>query len=90
VAEDTAGEGVPTGHCRTATAGPRSVVTNPAIENYRAAGRPGDRFPLGADLVKDPGVPVAAYDDGSGVTAIFTRSALNVLNRPRSAPHALG
>jgi L-histidine Nalpha-methyltransferase len=45
---------------------------------------PGDRFLLGADLVKSPQVLVAAYDDASGVTASFNKNVLSVLN------HGLG
>ena len=36
---------------------------------------------LGADLVKDPAVLVAAYDDARGVTAAFNRNLLEVLRR---------
>ena len=39
-----------------------------------------DRFLLGVDLIKDPEVLVAAYDDSDGVTAEFNRNALRVLN----------
>jgi L-histidine N-alpha-methyltransferase len=46
-----------------------------------AALRPGDRFLLGVDLVKDPAVLRAAYDDAAGVTAEFNRNLLRVLNR---------
>jgi L-histidine N-alpha-methyltransferase len=42
--------------------------------------RPGDAFLLGTDLVKDPAVLVAAYDDDAGVTAAFNRNVLSVLN----------
>ena len=42
--------------------------------------RPGDAFLLGTDLVKDPAVLVAAYDDTSGVTAAFNKNVLSVLN----------
>lgn len=42
---------------------------------------PGDHLLLGIDLVKDPSVLVAAYDDAAGVTAEFNRNALRVLNR---------
>jgi L-histidine N-alpha-methyltransferase len=42
---------------------------------------PEDRFLLGADLVKDPEVIEAAYDDGDGVTADFNRNVLHVINR---------
>lgn len=39
-----------------------------------------DRLLLGIDLVKDPAVLLAAYDDSAGVTAEFNRNALRVLN----------
>jgi L-histidine N-alpha-methyltransferase len=42
---------------------------------------PTDRLLLGTDLVKDPAVIEAAYDDSQGVTAEFNRNALHVLNR---------
>ena len=42
--------------------------------------RPGDALLLGTDLVKDPAVLVAAYDDTSGVTAAFNKNVLSVLN----------
>jgi L-histidine N-alpha-methyltransferase len=42
---------------------------------------PGDWFLLGIDLVKDPELLVAAYDDRAGVTAEFNRNVLNVINR---------
>ena len=42
--------------------------------------RPGDTFLLGTDLVKDPAVLVAAYDDAAGVTAAFNKNVLAVLN----------
>jgi L-histidine Nalpha-methyltransferase len=41
---------------------------------------PGDTFLLGTDLVKDPAVLVAAYDDSAGVTAAFNKNVLAVLN----------
>jgi L-histidine Nalpha-methyltransferase len=44
--------------------------------------RPGrDRLLLGTDLVKDPAVLEAAYNDGAGVTAEFNRNVLRVVNR---------
>jgi L-histidine N-alpha-methyltransferase len=46
---------------------------------------PGDCLLLGSDLVKDPGVLVAAYDDAAGVTADFNRNVLAVLNRELGA-----
>ncbi len=47
--------------------------------------RPGDQFLLGTDLVKDPRVIEAAYDDAAGVTADFNRNLLHVLNRELDA-----
>jgi L-histidine N-alpha-methyltransferase len=41
----------------------------------------GDRLMLGTDLVKDPHVIEAAYNDSAGVTAEFNRNMLHVLNR---------
>ena len=40
----------------------------------------GDALLLGTDLVKDPAVLVAAYDDAAGVTAAFNKNILSVLN----------
>ncbi|SCK37125.1 L-histidine N(alpha)-methyltransferase [Streptomyces sp. WMMB 322] len=51
----------------------------------RAGLRPGDALLLGADLVKDPGVLVPAYDDAQGVTAEFNKNVLRVLNRELGA-----
>lgn len=42
---------------------------------------PGDFLLLGTDLVKDPAVIEAAYNDSAGVTAEFNRNALSVVNR---------
>jgi L-histidine N-alpha-methyltransferase len=50
------------------------------LRRIRAQLRPGDAFLLGTDLVKDPGVLVAAYDDAAGVTAAFNKNVLAVLN----------
>ena len=50
------------------------------LRRVRAQLTPGDRFLLGTDLVKDPAVLVAAYDDAAGVTAAFNRNVLAVLN----------
>jgi L-histidine N-alpha-methyltransferase len=47
--------------------------------------RPGDHLLLGTDLVKDPAVIEAAYDDSSGVTAEFNRNVLHVINRELDA-----
>lgn len=46
---------------------------------------PGEWLLLGADLVKDPGVLVPAYDDAAGVTAEFNKNVLRVLNRQLGA-----
>ena len=40
-----------------------------------------DRLPLGVDMVKDPAILEAAYNDASGVTAEFNRNILRVVNR---------
>ena len=50
------------------------------LRRVRAQLRPGDTFLLGTDLVKDPAVLVAAYDDSAGVTAAFNKNVLSVLN----------
>jgi L-histidine N-alpha-methyltransferase len=55
------------------------------LANLRAALEPGDWLLLGTDLVKDPAVLVAAYDDPAGVTAEFNRNVLHVLNRELGA-----
>ncbi len=48
--------------------------------------RPGiDHLLLGTDLVKDPAVLEAAYDDSTGVTAEFNRNVLRVINRELDA-----
>jgi L-histidine N-alpha-methyltransferase len=46
---------------------------------------PRDRLLLGTDLVKDPSVIEAAYDDSAGVTAEFNRNVLRVINRELDA-----
>ncbi|MCX4745478.1 L-histidine N(alpha)-methyltransferase [Kitasatospora sp. NBC_01287] len=51
----------------------------------RAELAPGDALLLGTDLVKDPAVLVAAYDDAAGVTAEFNKNVLNVLDRELEA-----
>jgi L-histidine Nalpha-methyltransferase len=54
----------------------------------RAIGRllgPEDRLLIGTDLVKDPGVIEAAYDDSAGITAEFNRNVLHVINRELDA-----
>ncbi len=48
----------------------------------------GDRLLLGTDLVKDPQVIEAAYNDAAGITAEFNRNLLHVLNRELDADFA--
>ncbi|MFE2406821.1 L-histidine N(alpha)-methyltransferase [Kitasatospora sp. NPDC059408] len=55
------------------------------LGGLRATLDQGDHLLLGTDLVKDPAVLVAAYDDAAGVTAEFNRNVLNVLNRELAA-----
>ncbi|GGQ69428.1 L-histidine N(alpha)-methyltransferase [Kitasatospora griseola] len=55
------------------------------LSGLRAQLLPGDALLLGTDLVKDPAVLVAAYDDAAGVTAAFNRNLLSVLNRELDA-----
>ena len=78
--------------------GPRLVVfLGGTIGNFEPASRervladiasllrPDDHLLLGTDLVKDPAVLEAAYDDAQGVTAEFNRNVLRVLNRELGA-----
>jgi L-histidine N-alpha-methyltransferase len=44
-------------------------------------GKPGDWLLIGCDLVKDPALIEAAYNDSAGVTAAFNRNLLHVINR---------
>ena len=60
------------------------------LRGLRGLLRPGDRLLMGADLVKDERVIVAAYADSQGVTAEFTLNALRVLNRELGADFDLG
>jgi L-histidine N-alpha-methyltransferase len=55
------------------------------LRDVRAMLRPGDRFLVGTDLVKDPATIEAAYDDPAGVTAEFNRNVLHVINRELDA-----
>jgi L-histidine N-alpha-methyltransferase len=81
-----------------APSGPRLVVfLGGTIGNFPPADRatflrqisellsPGDHLLMGTDLVKDPAVLEAAYDDSQGVTAEFNRNLLHVLNRELDA-----
>jgi len=51
------------------------------LSGVRAVMEDGDALLLGADLVKDAGRLVRAYDDARGVTAEFNRNVLRVINR---------
>lgn len=51
------------------------------LSKLRAGMEAGDHLLLGVDLVKDPDVIEAAYDDAAGVTARFNRNLLHVVNR---------
>lgn len=51
------------------------------LSGIRAVMEDGDALLLGADLVKDAGRLVRAYDDARGVTAEFNRNVLRVINR---------
>lgn len=51
------------------------------LGGLRATMSEGDALLLGADLVKDEGRLVRAYDDARGVTAEFNRNVLHVINR---------
>ncbi|HWF32090.1 MAG TPA: L-histidine N(alpha)-methyltransferase [Solirubrobacteraceae bacterium] len=81
-----------------AAAGPRIVAfLGGTIGNFQPGSRrrilreisrllgPEDHLLIGTDLVKDPSVLQAAYDDTQGVTAEFNRNVLRVLNRELDA-----
>jgi len=55
------------------------------LAQLAAALGPGDHVLLGADLVKDPALLEAAYDDAAGVTAAFTRNLFARMNRELGA-----
>ncbi|MQY03269.1 L-histidine N(alpha)-methyltransferase [Actinomadura macrotermitis] len=55
------------------------------LGGLRATMAPDDALLLGADLVKDAGRLVRAYDDAAGVTAEFNRNVLHVINRELDA-----
>ncbi|MFD9323298.1 L-histidine N(alpha)-methyltransferase [Streptomyces sp. NPDC060053] len=55
------------------------------LASARALLAPGDALLLGTDLVKDESVLVRAYDDGAGVTAVFNKNVLAVVNRELGA-----
>jgi L-histidine N-alpha-methyltransferase len=55
------------------------------LGGVRATMADGDTLLVGADLVKDPGRLVRAYDDARGVTAAFNKNVLRVINRELDA-----
>ncbi len=55
------------------------------LANARERLGPNALFILGVDLVKDPAVLVAAYDDAQGVTAAFNQNLLVRANRELAA-----
>jgi L-histidine N-alpha-methyltransferase len=55
------------------------------LREIRGLLRPEDRLLLGTDLVKEPEVIEAAYNDSRGVTAEFNRNVLAVINRELGA-----
>jgi dimethylhistidine N-methyltransferase len=55
------------------------------LKRVRSQLEPGDYFLLGADLVKDIGTMIAAYDDPTGVTAAFNLNLLARINRELDA-----
>lgn len=50
------------------------------LRNLASLLRPEDTLLIGHDLVKDPSVIEAAYNDSAGVTATFNRNVLKVIN----------
>jgi L-histidine Nalpha-methyltransferase len=55
------------------------------LSSVRSMLAPGDALLLGTDLVKDPDVLLAAYDDARGVTAAFNKNVLTVVDRELGA-----
>jgi dimethylhistidine N-methyltransferase len=51
------------------------------LTQIRASLKPGDSLLLGCDLIKDPAVLHAAYNDAQGVTAEFNKNILARINR---------
>ncbi|HEY3308447.1 MAG TPA: L-histidine N(alpha)-methyltransferase [Desulfuromonadaceae bacterium] len=51
------------------------------LRDLSAALLPGDFFLLGVDLVKEPGLIHAAYNDAAGISAEFTRNLFVRMNR---------
>ncbi len=55
------------------------------LRGVRSQLSPGDCLLLGADMVKDPQMLLAAYDDAAGVTAKFNMNVLTRINRELNA-----
>ncbi|MET7383919.1 L-histidine N(alpha)-methyltransferase [Streptomyces sp. NPDC005529] len=55
------------------------------LSSVRSLLSPGDTLLLGTDLVKEPSVLVAAYDDAAGVTGEFNKNVLRVVDRELGA-----
>ena len=51
------------------------------LSSARALLGDGSKFILGADLKKDPGILIPAYDDAAGITAAFNLNLLTRINR---------
>ena len=51
------------------------------LRSVRASLNEGDALLLGVDMVKDPSLLLAAYNDDAGVTAAFNRNVLRRINR---------
>jgi L-histidine N-alpha-methyltransferase len=63
------------------TPGPRAQFLSALSDTLQ----PGDTLLLGTDLVKDTGRLVRAYDDAAGITALFNKNVLAVVNRELDA-----
>ena len=55
------------------------------LRDIRKELKPGEKLLLGVDMVKDPEVLLAAYDDAAGVTAAFNKNVLTRINRELGA-----
>jgi len=54
--------------------------TNEFLINLKKLMKPGDRFLLGLDMIKNSHVLNEAYNDRQGITALFNKNILNVIN----------
>jgi L-histidine Nalpha-methyltransferase len=63
------------------TPGPRARFLSALSDTLQ----PGDALLLGTDLVKDTGRLLRAYDDAAGITALFNKNVLAVVNRELDA-----